>query len=290
MIRSMTAFARAENSSELGDLVWELRSVNHRYLDISIRLPDHLRSIESQLRTRVGKYASRGKVELGLRYQPAELTDRIELNPDKIGQLFEACTRVATTTDAPAMADITPLEILRWPGVLHESRGPDRETLAAAALTLLDSALQELKETREREGARLETMLTERLDQMAQISQQVALDMPGILAELKEKLLARLGEIKGELDPIRLEQEIVLAAQKIDVAEELDRLQAHIAEIRDVLRRNEPVGRRLDFLMQELNREANTLSSKSITTSNTRAAVDLKVLIEQMREQVQNIE
>ena len=290
MIRSMTAFSRSEQTTDIGDFTWELRSVNHRYLDASIRVPEALRSIEPQIRSQLGAYVSRGKVELGLRYQSAEAVERIELDTDKISQLFTACADLSELPNAPEFASITALDILRWPNIQLKAEGPSRDNLAEHALSLLEIALQDLKETREREGSKLKALLIERLDKMEQISAQVAQEMPEILEALKQKLLIKLVEFKDELDPTRVEQEIVLAAQKIDVDEELDRLAAHIQEVREVLNRDEPVGRRLDFLMQELNREANTLSSKSISANNTRSAVDLKVLIEQMREQVQNIE
>jgi len=186
LIRSMTAFSRRESSTELGEFTWELRSVNHRYLDASIRLPDALRGVEAKVKSRLSNYAARGKVELGLRYRAAEADERIEADPDKVGQLFTACAEIAATPGAPPFAAITTLDILRWPGVTLKHEGPDKNQLAEQALALLEEALQELRETREREGAKLKTLLSDRLDQIEQITNEVDQAMPVILANLKK--------------------------------------------------------------------------------------------------------
>jgi uncharacterized protein (TIGR00255 family) len=288
MIRSMTAFARRAADTEWGQLTWELRSVNHRYLEIATRLPEDLRAIEQVLRERAGKRLKRGKLDCNLRLRgTAAVPGDIELDTGYLDRVLEAARVVAGRIDAPAPLD--PLELLRWPGVVQVTQ-PDVTPLAETALGLFDEALDELIETREREGARIRDLLLERLAAMEPLVEAVRKRLPEVKARIRERLLARLAEVGVEADPGRLEQELVFQAQKLDVDEELDRLSGHIAEVRRVLARSEAVGRRLDFLMQELNREANTLASKSADGETTKAAVDLKVLIEQMREQVQNVE
>lgn len=288
MPASMTAFSRQERQGDWGVLTIELRSVNHRYLDVSLRLPEELRALEPKLRERIARVLARGKVDCQLRYEAPESSNR-ELVLDK-----ELAARVARATrDIDALlhapAPISSLDVLRWPGVLVVPAA-DTERLQAEALALLDAALVDLTAMRRREGQRIREMLETRCAELRRIVAEVQALLPEIRQRWRERLTGRLEEVQGELDPGRLEQEMVIFAQRIDVAEELDRLQAHVQEVLGVLERDEPVGRRLDFLMQELNREANTLGSKSVDARSSRAAVDLKVLIEQMREQVQNVE
>jgi uncharacterized protein (TIGR00255 family) len=286
MIRSMTAYASAEASAPLGTLVCELRTVNHRYLEQSLRLPDELRGFEPLLRERVAARLSRGKVDVSVRLRGEARADALEVNRALLGRLAELHLDMAALFPG-LRADST--ELLRFPGVLRQPE-LDQDALQAALLAVLEQSLEALSATREREGAKLGAMLVERLDAMQRVVAEVRGWMPEIRAALRARLEARLAEIRQPADPGRLEQELVLQVIRTDVDEELDRLDTHIAETRRVLGLAEPVGRRLDFLMQEFNREANTLGSKSVDARSTNAAVELKVLIEQMREQVQNIE
>lgn len=287
MIHSMTAFARVEAQLEQATLIWELKSVNHRYLEVSPRLPDTFRDLEGPLREQCRRQLGRGKVEVGLRYQLKGGDTTLTLNEDLVRQLSEAARRVGDIMLHPAPVAVT--DILRFPGVL-QGGDVDLSSLGKAALTLLDEGLAALVQARAREGAVLANLINERLDAVLVQVERVRQALPGILESLRERLRKRVEEVIASPDPQRLEQEIVILAQRMDVAEELDRLCAHVAEVRRSLKDGGQVGRRLDFLMQELNREANTLGSKSIDTDTTQAAVELKVLIEQMREQVQNIE
>ena len=288
MICSMTAFARAEADTESGQLTWELRSVNHRYLEISLRLPEELRSLEPTVRERVGRVLGRGKVDGSLRYRPAADSGAdLQLDPEVVERVGRACAGIATQLGQ--IQPLNPLELLRWPGVLRETER-DLTPLAEAAGALLDQALEELRATRAREGAQIHELLSSRCTAMEVLVRAERDRLPQVHARIRDKLGARLAELQAAVDQDRLEQELVFLAQKMDVDEELDRLEGHIAEVHRVLARPEPVGRRLDFLMQEFNREANTLGSKSADAESTRTAVELKVLIEQMREQVQNVE
>jgi len=288
MIHSMTAFARREGETPWGVLTWELRTVNHRYLEISPRLPEEFRVLESQVRDRIGGALQRGKVECQLRFQSlAQQSPDFALNKDLIARLTAAAAEVDQTSERPA--PLNALDILRWPGVIQAPQ-PDHEQMAAVALQILGEALAELQAARAREGAKLKEMILQRCDGVATQAAVAAQRLPEVRVRLREKLLARLAEAKAELDPIRVEQEMVLLAQRLDVEEELDRLTAHLAEVKRILGQAGPAGRRLDFLMQELHREANTLGSKSGDVETTRASMEMKVLIEQMREQVQNIE
>lgn len=288
MIRSMTAFARHERETPWGTLTWELRSVNHRYLEVYPRLPDDLRALETPVRERVTAALGRGKLECQLRFRSVEAaTAGFSLDRDLIAGLVAATGEV--TAVLPAAAAVNPLDVLRWPGVVRAAP-LDYEGIAEAAMAGLNLALAELVDTREREGAKLRALIEQRCDAIETQVSAVTQRVPEVLARQREKLVARLAEVRAELDPSRLELEMVLFSQRLDVGEEVDRLAAHIGEVRRVLKQKEPVGRRLDFLMQELNREANTLGSKSADVETTRASVELKVLIEQMREQVQNIE
>jgi uncharacterized protein (TIGR00255 family) len=288
MIHSMTAFARLEERHSAGTLCWELRSVNHRYLEVTPRLPEEFRVLETVLRERAGASLRRGKLDCQLRFQPAPASD-VELVVDEplAARIIDAATALANRIGNPGRID--PFDVLRWPGVLNVAE-IDFEPTRAAALALFERGLEELRTTREREGARLAELISERCAAMDRLVAQARERLPDVLAHHRQRLADKLAELRADLDQERLEQEMALLANKLDVAEELDRLTAHLAEVRDVLVRDEAVGRRLDFLMQELNREANTLGSKSADVETTRISVDLKVLIEQMREQVQNIE
>jgi uncharacterized protein (TIGR00255 family) len=283
----MTAFASAEADTGRGTLGIELRSVNHRYLELGLRLPEELRALEPQIRERVAAKLSRGKVDLGLRYKP-EAADAAAIVVDEalVERLADAAHGLAAKF--PQMrVDFTAL--LGWPGVLLD-RDTDQESLRRVALEVLDAALADMVAARGREGERLGVFMRDRLDAIERIVAGVREHLPDVRAALRARFDTRLAELKQPLEPGRIEQEVVLQLQRIDVDEELDRLTAHIAEARRVLGLKEAVGRRLDFLMQEFNREANTLGSKAADPRTTNAAVELKVLIEQMREQVQNLE
>jgi uncharacterized protein (TIGR00255 family) len=287
MIRSMTAYASAENAGPSGTLTCELRTVNHRYLEISPRLPEDMRGFESVLRERISAHLSRGKVDITVRLRTeAGSAEGPQVNTAVLSRLSELALDLEQRF--PRMSiDFT--ELLRFPGVLQQAE-TDVDALQAALIEVLDRALGVLNDTRGREGAKLGEMLVERLDGIEKIVADVRGWLPEIRAALRARLETRLADIRHPVDPGRLEQELVLQVTRIDVDEELDRLKTHISEARRVLALKEPVGRRLDFLMQEFNREANTLGSKSVDSRTTNAAVELKVLIEQMREQVQNIE
>ncbi|GAB4347595.1 MAG: YicC family protein [Gammaproteobacteria bacterium] len=288
MIRSMTAFARQEFRADWGTLTWELRSVNHRYLEISPRLPDDFRVLEPEIRELVGARLSRGKIECNLRFQPAPgATPEVSIDMGLAHALVEANRQIEDLILNAAR--VNTMELLRWPGMLT-LKGPDLEPVFDEAMRLLGSALDELVDTRRREGERIRTVITQRCAAMRTLVEEARTLLPEVIDRQRERLSERLAEIRDELKEERLEQEMVLFAQKIDVAEEIDRLETHVDEVERVIQSEEAVGRRLDFLMQELNREANTLGSKSAAIETTRIAVDLKVLIEQMREQVQNVE
>lgn len=287
MPKSMTAFARQDARHDWGSLSWELRTVNSRYLEIHLRLPEELRGLEAGVRERIGARLKRGKLEGLLRFDARLADAALQIDHNVVRSLTDACHEVEGELRNPGR--INPLDILQWPGVVQQPQ-LDMEALGEALLALLDTALDELVAMREREGERLKGFLLERLQGIEEQVVVVREQRPKVLQAQREKLTARLRELQAEYDNQRLEQELVYMAQKLDVAEELDRLQSHVAEFRDVLERKEPIGRRLDFLMQEFNREANTLGSKSADSATTQAAVELKVLIEQMREQVQNLE
>lgn len=286
MIRSMTAYASAETTGPAGTLSCELRTVNHRYLELSPRLPDELRVFESALRERIAARLSRGKVDITVRVRGESRGESLQVNAGTLARLSELALDLEARF--PRM-NIEFTELLRFPGVLQQAE-VDPELLQAALLEVLERALDALTATREREGAKLAELLKDRLDAIERIVADVRSFMPQIREGLRARLESRLADIKQPADPGRLEQELVLQITRSDVDEELDRLSTHIAETRRVLGTKEPIGRRLDFLMQEFNREANTLGSKSVDARSTNAAVELKVLIEQMREQVQNIE
>jgi len=284
----MTGFARESAETQIGTLTWEIRAVNHRYLDVQFKLPEELRPKEQAFRQRASSSLGRGKVECALYFRRAfdessamqVDTELVELIGNRISNL---------TAKLPNVAAVNPIDILRWPGVIQQA-DIDVEPLFAEAGALFEKTLAAIGEMRSNEGARIAEMLESRCADIETIAQSVRARMPEVLAGAHAKQHERIANLDVEADPARLEVELALLSTKIDVDEELDRLESHLVEIRDVLKSKKPVGRRLDFLMQELNREANTLGSKSADTETTRAAVDLKVLIEQMREQIQNVE
>lgn len=289
MIRSMTAYAASATASPRGALSWELRSVNHRYLDVSLRLPEDFRPLEPDVRQKFKAALNRGKVEASLRFQ-ADATiasAEVKLNRELARALINARQDLADMSDSAAPPDLVGL--LSWPGLVVTER-PDMEDERRLALELLDTAIEKFIAARAQEGQALQEMIESRLDGIEAQGVEVRRHLPDIRAALERRFRERLEGLKQPVEPGRIEQEVVLQLQKLDVDEELDRLDAHVAEIRRVLKLDEPVGRRLDFLMQELNREANTLGSKAALAEVGQAAVELKVLIEQMREQIQNVE
>jgi uncharacterized protein (TIGR00255 family) len=288
MIASMTGFARREATGEWGTLVCELRSVNHRFLEAGLRLPDELRVAEGELRTRLAKQLRRGKVDCSINYRrPAGSAGALEIDSAALERLLAAVHLVARTM--PQAAAVNALDVLRWPGVVRDESAVGDELLAAA-YAVFGATLDELVAARAREGARLRELLEQRCTGLETLVADVRARLPEVQARMRARLKERLAELAASADPERLEQELAILLQRLDVDEELERLSGHITEVRRVIGGNEPAGRRLDFLMQELNREANTLSSKSQDLETTRSAVDMKVLIEQMREQVQNAE
>jgi len=288
MIRSMTAFARQPIECEWGVGAWEIRSVNSRYLETNFRLPEAYRYLEFRFRELIRSHLQRGKVDVSLKVEaPAEVEGALQINHALARQLLsahEALQQLAGIEQAPNLT-----RLLSYPGVLAAAE-VDSEQVEQALLTLLQQAVTQLIAAREREGQSMVQIITARLDAIDKLVEKVRAQMPAIMQWQRERLLTRFEEARLEVDEQRLEQELVLVAQKIDVDEELDRLQTHVNEVRRLLKKGGPCGRRLDFLMQELNREANTLGSKSINAETTAASVELKVLIEQMREQIQNIE
>jgi len=288
MIQSMTAFARTQSQGEWGSAVCELRSINHRYLELSVRMPDALQALEAQMRERIRHHIRRGKIECTIRFQPGDVTGpAITINHHLAEELCKATDVIAKmlTHAAP----INPMDVLRWPQILQMAE-VDVETIQEEIITLLDKGLQDLVAARMREGEELKQLFLPRLDGMKAELAKVRHRLPEIHHQQRARLVARFNDAKIELDSNRFEQEVVLFAQKMDVTEELERLGAHISEVRRILKHGGVAGRRLDFLMQELNREANTLGAKSVDVDTTRASVELKVLIEQIREQVQNVE
>ena len=288
MVFSMTAFARQMSTSELGQLTLEIKSVNHRFSEVSFRLPEDLRFMEPRLREAIGKHIQRGKVDCVVRYLPPDLqVSSLQINRELLAALTQATQEIENLlqVSTPSRA----VDFLKWPGLIAAPQ-QDLQALGEQLLGMLQTALVELTDNRQREGEQLKSLILERCANMEQEVERVKARLPVAIEAIRQRLVDRLAELKADLDEARVEQEMVLLVNKSDVAEEIDRLAAHIVEVRRVLAQDQPMGRRLDFLMQELNREANTLSSKSVDTDMTRAAVELKVLIEQMREQVQNIE
>ncbi len=288
MSSSMTAFARKELQTRWGTLTWEIRSVNHRYLDMQFRLPENLRDLEPGLRGVVKKRFYRGKLESSLFFRPSsEQSDQLMVNIELLKSINTVLKQAQEQVDNSKAASA--IELLKWPGVL-QTADTDYDEVRDIALNLYQDALNQLAEMRDQEGGALELLIQQRLGAMDELTSSIRTRLPEIRALQKARLQARIEEAKVELEPGRLEQEVVILLQKSDVDEELDRLQTHAREVQRTLGQSGAIGRRLDFLMQELNREANTLSSKSIHSDITRASVELKVLIEQMREQIQNIE
>ncbi|MES9992064.1 MAG: YicC/YloC family endoribonuclease [Candidatus Thiodiazotropha sp.] len=288
MISSMTAFAREEYRGDLGILSWEIRSVNHRYLEVFLRLPEELRVLEPVVRERLNARLGRGKLDVALKFRPGGAAEAgLSVNQRLLQQLLEAERQVADATELSE--SLRTADLLRWPGVLEENE-QDFTPVKQQAMTLLETAIDSLIDNRLREGERLGEIIRQRCYGLKSQVEQVRDLMPEVLDGVRNRISERLAEVLEEVDETRLEQEMVLLAQRLDVDEEMDRLESHLEEVERVLEVDEPIGRRLDFLMQELNREANTLTSKSTNVDVTRAAVEMKVLIEQMREQIQNIE
>lgn len=287
MTLSMTAFARTDTQTELGTYSWEIRSVNSRYLELHFRLPDVLRSIEGPLREQLRNSLTRGKVECSLKFTANQAQQSLSINEDLVAQINQAADQVHGVI-GPGNA-LSALEILKWPGVISQGN-LDLEAASQESLTAFEAALTQLIEMRKREGQALNVFIHQRLDGIAEQVKKVRDILPEILTTQRNNLKAKLAELVDKVDPDRIEQEMVILLQKADVDEELDRLEAHLEEVTRILKQKGAIGRRLDFMMQELNREANTLSSKSISHLTTQISVELKVLIEQMREQIQNIE
>ncbi|MGL5949686.1 MAG: YicC/YloC family endoribonuclease [Aeromonas sp.] len=287
MIHSMTAYARREIKGTWGNAVWEIRSVNQRYLETYIRLPEQLRSLEPILRERFRTQLQRGKVECNLRFEAAAASaNQLQMNTELAKLIIDSSQWVLTQAGG---GQLNPVDVLRWPGVMAAPE-QDMDALSGELLAGFDATLTDFLAARASEGANLQTLIEQRLTAIAAEVVKVRAHLPAILSAQRQKLTDRLAEAKVELDCGRIEQEIVLLAQKIDVAEELDRLEMHISETNKIMRKGGACGRRLDFMMQEFNRESNTLGSKSINADTTQSAVELKVLIEQMREQIQNME
>jgi uncharacterized protein (TIGR00255 family) len=288
MLKSMTGFARAERTTSAGLLAWEIRSVNHRYLEVGLRLPEELRPLESEFRRAIGTAARRGKVDASFYVRPGPAAGReLALDSDLLDALIERAGAVRRRLGAEGRIDA--VDLLRWPGVVREAER-DAAGLAAAATELLAETLAAFTASRAGEGERIAEMLRSRASQVTAIVGAIAARLPDVQARIRAKMQERLAALRAEVNPERLEQEVAILLQKMDVAEELDRLGSHVDELSSTLASGDAVGRKLDFLMQEFNREANTLSSKSQDVETTRQAVELKVLIEQMREQVQNVE
>lgn len=287
MIRSMTAYARREIKGNWGSAAWELRSVNQRYLETYIRLPEQFRSLEPVVRERLRTRLTRGKIECNLRFElDPSAQSSMFLNEKLAKQLVEAANWVKMQSDE---GEINPLEVLRWPGVMSAAE-QDLDVISTELMAALELAIDDFIDAREREGNALKAMIEQRLEGVSAEVAKVRQQMPEILQWQRERLVSKLEEAQVQLENNRLEQELVLMAQRVDVAEELDRLEAHVKETYVILKKKEAVGRRLDFMMQEFNRESNTLASKSINADVTASAIELKVLIEQMREQIQNVE
>lgn len=288
MLKSMTAFARVEENHPMGCFAWEVRSINHRYLEVGFRLPEELRSLEFELRKVAQNILNRGKVDCTFRFKATSDTEvDLTINQALLNRLIEQTQLLRSK--APDVLAPNAIELLNWPGVTEQVQ-IDQKELISAAKNLFEQAIKTMADNRKVEGERMYELIAQRGQQLKKLVDAVRERRPDVLASIRSKLMARVEEMEVEFDSNRLEQELVMIAQKLDVDEELDRLDSHLIELSDVISSNKPVGRRLDFLMQELNRETNTLSSKSADIVTTQAAVDMKVAIEQMREQVQNIE
>jgi uncharacterized protein (TIGR00255 family) len=288
MVNSMTAFARSQTHTTGFVLTWEIRSVNHRFLEAQFRLPDQLRAIEYPMRDTLRKHLKRGKLDCSLRMERQAEESTIELNRPLLVQVLAMVEQLRR--DAPEIVAPNSMDLLRWPGVIGDDANFDDDALAATVTDLFEEALSDLMAYRQREGDQLASTLSVRLDEIDKIIADVKSRTVSIGHQIQSKLQARLDDLKVQVDPVRLEQEVALLAQRADIAEELDRLGIHVEEARSILRGPGPHGRRLDFLTQELNREANTLGAKATLVENSQSSVDLKVIIEQIREQVQNVE
>ncbi len=287
MIYSMTAFARLEVKKDWGDAVWEIRSVNQRYLENFFRLPEQFRGLENTLREKLRQSLTRGKIECSLRIETKKQTNaELNLNKELANQVIQSLQWIKTQAGE---GDINLTDVLRYPGVV-EAQEQDLDAISQDLLTAFDDLLTDFIAMRGREGEKLNDIIQQRLDAIAVEADKVRSQMPAVLQWQRERLLQRFEDAQINLDPQRVEQEMILLAQRVDVAEELDRLQMHVKETTNILKKGGAVGRKLDFMMQELNRESNTLASKSINADITASAVELKVLIEQMREQIQNLE
>ncbi|EMI4328517.1 YicC/YloC family endoribonuclease [Vibrio cholerae] len=288
MIYSMTAYARKEVKGDWGSAVWEIRSVNQRYLETYFRLPEQFRGLEPLLRERFRQRLSRGKIECHLRFEanPAAQS-HLTINEGLAQQVINAANQIMHMTGE--LSRINPFQVMQWPGVM-ETPEQDMDAINQALLSAFDEGVDEFIAARGREGDNMKALIEQRLEAISAEVVKVRARMPEILEWQRERLFSKFEEAKIELDASRVEQELILLAQKSDVAEELDRLDSHVKEAREVLKKGGPCGRKLDFMMQEFNRESNTLASKSISTDITASGVELKVLIEQMREQIQNIE
>ena len=284
----MTAYGRVENSEGQNSISCEIRSVNHRYSEISIRLPEELRPLEQKIRDHISGKIKRGKIECNIRIEKHNAYDEsLSINQDLLKNIIEAAKRI--NSDLSTSAPLDSLDLLRWPGVLEKST-LDVEEIGKLLFPLVKEAIDIVIDTRQREGEKIKKMLTDRCTKIKEIISNVKKQIPDILKNYRKKLTQRVQEISDELDNDRLEQELLFLSQKADIEEEIDRLGAHVDEVVRVIDRKEPIGRRLDFLMQEMNRESNTLGSKSNHIYTSNASVELKVVIEQMREQIQNIE
>ncbi len=286
MIRSMTGYAQVAGSGANTDRIWELRAVNHRHLEVVLHIPDSILAIEGEIRRLVSQVIKRGRVELWLRQNSSEEDAGISANLALLQQLRGTMETVSEIWGSP-LAQLSPLDLLRWPGVLQASR---QELQPEPLLALLDQGLRVLQESREREGSALAEILLQKIQSMEKILASLRARLPALEGKLVERLERRLSELQQQVDPGRWEQELVFYLHRQDIAEEMERLSTHLVELRQVLQRDEPVGRRLDFLVQECNREANTLGSKAGDQEVSQAAIELKVLVEQIREQVQNVE
>ena len=288
MLNSMTGFSRVEDASEQGNMSWELRSVNHRYLEVNFRLPEEVRRLEPQLRKHLQTKLARGKIDCVFRYQLTDTeTAALELNEPLLESLIQQIQFV--NNKLPDHSPVKAIDVLTWPGLVQTAQ-TDMQNFHDSCFELFKNATDQLADMRATEGQRIKTIIQEKCAEITTIVKKVRQRHPKILVDLKEKFQQRIEELNIEVDQNRLEQELVYLAQKLDIEEELDRIDSHLSEMEGIFDRNDPIGRRIDFLMQEFHREANTLASKSTDIETTQASVELKVLIEQMREQVQNVE
>ena len=288
MICSMTAYGRVENSDNQNSISCEIRSINHRYSEISIRLPDELRPLEQKIRNHISDKIKRGKIECNIRIEQQDAyNEALSINKDLLKNIIEVAEKI--NSNLSTSTSLNSLDLLRWPGVLRK-KTLDVKKIDKLLFKLVDEAIDIVIDTRQREGKKIKKMITDRCSKIKKIINDVRKKMPTILKSFRKKLTDRVQEISSELDNERFEQELLYISQKMDIEEEIDRLNAHIDEVIRVIDQKGPIGRRLDFLMQEMNRESNTLGSKSYHIKTSNASVELKVLVEQMREQIQNIE